>query len=208
MDLAHDLGRVRIARCELGRRERAAIMYGSCRKMDPLDDRGEASTSVNVERRARNVMPRRHDAASSRQKKMRAKCFRGVVQQDHRKVVAGVMLPKVRRRSSKEDRASRDAADRFLPSADGRITDRDEQERALKESSFECDGRLRSSLRGSRSQVGSEPPRKGGAPRKVGGDGSSKEDRSRAERKAVFVRGPQPGSNAGDLRRKIDERAS
>jgi hypothetical protein len=33
-----------------------------------------------------------------------------VAQRDHRKVVAGVMLPKVRRRSSKEDRASRDAA--------------------------------------------------------------------------------------------------
>jgi len=173
-----------------------------------LDGRGEASTSVIVERRARNVMPRRHDASSSNRKKMRAKCFRSVAQQDHRKVVAGVMLPKVRRRSSKEDRASRDAADRFLPSADGRITDRDEQERALKESSLECDGRIRSSLRGSRAQVGSEPPRKGGAPRKVGGDGFSQEDRSRDERKAVFARGPQPGSNERDLRRRIDGRES
>lgn len=45
---------------------------------------------------------------------MRAECVRGVAQRDHRKVVAGVMLPKVRRRSSKEDRASRDAAGRFL----------------------------------------------------------------------------------------------
>jgi hypothetical protein len=37
-----------------------------------------------------------------------------VAQRDHRKVIAGVMLPKVRRRSSKEDRASRDAAVGFL----------------------------------------------------------------------------------------------
>lgn len=59
-------------------------------------------------------MPRRHDAAASRRKKLRAKCFRGVAQRDHRKVIAGVMLPKVRRRSSKEDRASRDAAVGFL----------------------------------------------------------------------------------------------
>jgi hypothetical protein len=46
--------------------EHAAIMYGSCRKAVTLDDRGEASTSVSVERRARNVMPRRHNAASSK----------------------------------------------------------------------------------------------------------------------------------------------
>jgi hypothetical protein len=45
---------------------------------------------------------------------MRAECVRGVAQRDHRKVIAGVMLPKVRRRSSKEDRASRDAAVEFL----------------------------------------------------------------------------------------------
>jgi hypothetical protein len=79
-----------------------------------MGGRGEANTSVSVERRARNVMPRRHDAASSKRRRREAKCFRGVAQRDHRKVIAGVALPKVRRRSSKEDRASRDAAVRFL----------------------------------------------------------------------------------------------
>jgi hypothetical protein len=59
-------------------------------------------------------MSRRHDAASSNRRRREAKCFRGVAQRDHRKVIAGVALPKVRRRSSKEDRASRDAAVRFL----------------------------------------------------------------------------------------------
>lgn len=46
--------------------EQTTIMYGGCRKMVRMDGRGEASTSVIVERRARNVMLRRHDAASSK----------------------------------------------------------------------------------------------------------------------------------------------
>jgi hypothetical protein len=68
-------------------------------------------------------MERDAEAAQRRileRKRMRAECVRGVAQRDHRKVIAGVMLPKVRRRSSKEDRTSRDAA--AIPQNRGSLT--------------------------------------------------------------------------------------
>jgi len=51
---------------------------------------------------------------------MSSEVFPGRGVQDHRKVVADVMLPKVRRRSSKEDRTSRDAA--AIPQKRGSLT--------------------------------------------------------------------------------------
>jgi hypothetical protein len=180
--------------------ERAAIMYGRSRKTDPMDDRGEASTSVSVERRARNVMPRRHDAAFSKERG----CERSVSGAWRSGIIARWSPASCCRRCGGDlrkriVRAVMRQEDSFVRGR--RITDRDEQRRALKESSPAATGVWRSSMRGSQAQAGSgslarekrdraREPRKRSTTRvpRSGRRWSSKEDRSRAERRAVIAR--------------------
>lgn len=210
------MGRVE-SKDEARSRERAAIMYGTSRKTRPLDDRGEASTSVIVERRARNVMLRRHDAATS----IVRSCERSVSGAWRSGIIARWSPASCCRRygGGLRKRIVRAVMRPWIPSSsDGRITDRDEQRRALKESSPAATGASRSSMRGSESAGGKRISRKGDTrpseraskeerergSREVSGDGprkrieaalsgrrSSREDRGRA-------------SSASGLRRRIE----